>query len=262
MSITFITPYRFPAAPFTPATVPSVVRAWYQADILTGSNTDPQGTIVDSSGNGFDLSAAGALRATLAAADLNSLNTLRFTAASNQRYALSVTILSAASAGSFYLVQKVVSAAVANGSPQWGSPADQTYAPFSNGQIYDSFGSTARKSCGTPTGALTSYRIISAYSAANDWAFFVDGGTGGSSGGTTALFSTGTNTVAWAAAGANLGANASLTVFDGWYAEVIYTNAKQTTGDRQKFEGYLAWKWGLTGNLDSSHPYKSIAPTV
>ena len=29
----------------------------------------------------------------------------------------------------------------------------------------------------------------------------------------------------------------------------------------EKAEGYLAHKWGLEGNLVSSHPYKSTPPT-
>ena len=29
----------------------------------------------------------------------------------------------------------------------------------------------------------------------------------------------------------------------------------------EKAEGYLAHKWGLTGSLPSSHPYKTSAPT-
>ncbi len=32
--------------------------------------------------------------------------------------------------------------------------------------------------------------------------------------------------------------------------------------DVQKIEGYLAWKWGLEGNLDAGHPYKNAAPTA
>lgn len=35
-----------------------------------------------------------------------------------------------------------------------------------------------------------------------------------------------------------------------------------TTADRQKLEGYLAWKWGLEANLPADHPYKSAPPTV
>jgi hypothetical protein len=29
-----------------------------------------------------------------------------------------------------------------------------------------------------------------------------------------------------------------------------------------KGEGYLAHRWGLTGNLLNDHPYKSVEPTV
>jgi hypothetical protein len=29
-----------------------------------------------------------------------------------------------------------------------------------------------------------------------------------------------------------------------------------------KAEGYLAWKWGLEGNLPVLHPYKNSAPIV
>jgi len=34
-----------------------------------------------------------------------------------------------------------------------------------------------------------------------------------------------------------------------------------STTQIEKAEGYLAHKWGLEGNLDSSHPYKSTPPT-
>ena len=33
-----------------------------------------------------------------------------------------------------------------------------------------------------------------------------------------------------------------------------------STSDREKVEGYLAHKWGLTANLPSGHPYKNSAP--
>lgn len=251
-----------PPSDWTPAELGSALRAWYEFDTLTGSNGDPQGSVTDASGNGFDLSQTGSNRPTLAAADLNSLNTLRFTAASVQRYPLSTSILSGASAGSAYFIYKVVSEAANNGLFKWGSSANESHWPFSDGTIYDDFGSTARKTVGNPTVSLQSYRIISMYSAASDWALYIDGGAGGSSGGTSAFFSTGTNTVGWAGAGVSLGANSALTGLDGWIAEVFFTNAKQSDADRQKAEGYLAHKWGLTGNLDATHPYKSSGPTV
>jgi hypothetical protein len=34
-----------------------------------------------------------------------------------------------------------------------------------------------------------------------------------------------------------------------------------SNADRQKVEGYLAWKWGINSSLPVSHPYYSAAPT-
>lgn len=44
--------------------------------------------------------------------------------------------------------------------------------------------------------------------------------------------------------------------------EVIASTVYLSTEDRQRLEGYLAWKWGLAANLPADHPYKSSAPTV
>ena len=43
-------------------------------------------------------------------------------------------------------------------------------------------------------------------------------------------------------------------------ALVLYTDV--SNADRQKLEGYLAWKWGLEANLPADHPYKNTPPTV
>ena len=47
----------------------------------------------------------------------------------------------------------------------------------------------------------------------------------------------------------------------GYAAEIVICNAKISDQNRQLTEGYLAWKWGLEGNLPSDHPYKNAAPT-
>jgi hypothetical protein len=44
------------------------------------------------------------------------------------------------------------------------------------------------------------------------------------------------------------------------YGEVILTTSQLSTSDRQKLEGYLAHKWGVTGNLPADHPYKTAVP--
>lgn len=47
--------------------------------------------------------------------------------------------------------------------------------------------------------------------------------------------------------------------WDGVVSEVIYT-AGESSGDREKIEGYLAWKWGLEANLPGGHPYVAAPP--
>jgi len=52
---------------------------------------------------------------------------------------------------------------------------------------------------------------------------------------------------------------------DGRVAEFFVVGALPGTGgtnisDFEKAEGYLAHKWGLTGNLPSDHPFKNVSP--
>ena len=44
-------------------------------------------------------------------------------------------------------------------------------------------------------------------------------------------------------------------------AEIIVLYEAISTVNRQKLEGYLAHKWGLTANLPADHPYKTVGPT-
>ena len=43
-------------------------------------------------------------------------------------------------------------------------------------------------------------------------------------------------------------------------AEIVITLAPLSVAERQKLEGYLAHKWGLTANLPAAHPYKNSVP--
>jgi len=50
--------------------------------------------------------------------------------------------------------------------------------------------------------------------------------------------------------------------FGGELAEVVLVGREVSLSERQKIEGYLANKWGLTIFLPSDHPYRDRAPTV
>jgi len=49
--------------------------------------------------------------------------------------------------------------------------------------------------------------------------------------------------------------------FEGYIGEVITYKALFSTIDREKVEGYLAWKWGLQSQLSSTNPWKTTPPT-
>jgi hypothetical protein len=62
-----------------------------------------------------------------------------------------------------------------------------------------------------------------------------------------------------------IGALARTTVSNyatGTISEIIINASAVSTDTRQRTEGYLAHKWGLTANLPNDHPYKTAAPTV
>jgi len=45
-----------------------------------------------------------------------------------------------------------------------------------------------------------------------------------------------------------------------YISEIIYIQSVLEEADRQKVEGYLAWKWGLNSNLPNNHPYFTKSP--
>jgi hypothetical protein len=50
------------------------------------------------------------------------------------------------------------------------------------------------------------------------------------------------------------------TRFSGVFYEILAYNSLPTLTERQRNEGYLAWKWGLQASLPSNHPYSTIQP--
>jgi hypothetical protein len=55
--------------------------------------------------------------------------------------------------------------------------------------------------------------------------------------------------------------SSALFYLSGYIAEIIISSSILSASNRERIEGYLAHKWGLTANLPVGHPYKSAAPT-
>jgi hypothetical protein len=64
------------------------------------------------------------------------------------------------------------------------------------------------------------------------------------------------------AAGIIIGSNSGVNEpFTGFIGEIVLVPEIVLTSTRQKMEGYLAHKWGLTANLPNDHPFKVNVPT-
>ena len=110
----------------------------------------------------------------------------------------------------------------------------------------------------SPSGNVgTSYKIceLIADQATNTYLFYQDGTSQGSYGvvNTNTVFSNPTSFI---------GNDLNNAWLEGNVAEIIFCDEKNSGADRQRIEGYLAHKWGLTANLPSNHPFKVNPPYV
>lgn len=249
--------FRGAAAGWTPASLGSTLLEWLQGDLITGSDLDLIATWDDSTANNNDATqSTDANKPKLRTAALNGMNVVEFyEGGSGSDYFINPNIYSGKSAGTIFAVIKLDADPPGGASPtawvDFGDAASATHYPYSDGTIYDANLSTVRKTVGNPTPDLASWRISSIHSTASDYQFWIDG---------VSIYSTATNTFG-AKVGPQIGQNGStLEYLDGRIAELIFTDTVLASGDREKVEGYLAHKWGLTGNLDSGHPYKSSPP--
>ena len=181
---------------------------------------------------------------------LNGFNVVRFDGTSDW---LSGSMVTGESAYSMFAVVKVnadpAASQARSGCWDFSSAEFVSHYPFTNGIIYDNFASSVRHTTVNPAPSLASWRIYNADSAAGNWTSRLDG---------TQLFTTATNTVGMPSSYA-IGRGEDRWL-DGDIAEFIVVPSVLSLSDRQKVEGYLAWKWGLEANLPSLHPYKDAAP--
>ena len=241
-----------PTPGFLPTDLTSL-QAWYDASQLTGSTVP---TWTDESGNGYDAVIGTGTEPTLTAAGLNDLNVVTFTDVTHDM-TISSALMTGATEGGMIAVAQLVS----------DPPSSESYAgaildaftpnssashwPYSDGTIYDTWGTPDRKVPGDPTPSLTSPRIWSTSSAASDWQAYLDG---------VEFYATTSNTMNFGTATRRLGWNQASLRLHGFIAEIIVVDQALDETTRQKLEGYLAWKWGLVANLPAGHPYLSAAP--
>jgi hypothetical protein len=205
------------------------------------SNGDPVGRWADQSGNGRHLNdnSNTSYRPALQNSVINGHPVIRFNGSSHGLYNANLSVLTAAEV---FIIVKVDTdppgSGGATGFWDFGNAGSDTHFPWTDGVIYDHFGTNARKSTVDPTPSLSaSFRLYNVVSTSSEWTSFLDG---------TQLYTTGTNGVAFRT-DCSLGSNRSRTYFlDGDIAELVIYSAKLSAGDKADAEAYFADRYGLT----------------
>lgn len=234
------------AAPgvWDPTTV-SGLKLWAAARLITGlSDSDPVTTWSDQSGQGNDLSQSTTGNKPLYKTNIvNGRPAILFDGVDD--YFTLANVLSGASAGEVFIVIKAAADPAVSSAKSgiWNMDGEGTNAchyPFTDGNIYDAWGSTARKSTGNPTPSLASWRIYNISSAAGAWTSRIDG---------VQHYTTATNTFSSFSGSPYLGRSASLfgdVYFNGHIAEILIFNEVLSAGDRTYVLNGLADIYGIS----------------
>ena len=220
---------------------------WLDAGTLSLADADPVTTWADQSGNGRDFTqATSAQKPTYKTAIVNGEPVVRFDGTDDVVVGPNLSALTAATA---FLVVKIDTEPPGNinqtGLWDFGTHTGSgraTHYPFTDSNVYDGFGSTARKSTGNPTAALTSWRIYEVKTVSGEWTSRVDG---------VQHFTTATNTVGFTTA-VRIGESwsndtpATRYYLDGDVAEFILYNSGLGTTDAGNVRSYLGTKYGIT----------------
>ena len=229
----------------------------------TGSTLATNGSAVgrwnDKSGNGFHLlQATSGRRPTYTTNLVNGKNGITFTAASSHYLeriggnwgtsymAMTVCRTNVASTGQSVLATR----STASGNPinpQISiSATDQTQFA-----VRDDSSSIISNSINSHP--VNSWVLMGGARNGNSATTYRDGTAG-----TTGTATLGTISTTTTSVGAlHTGTTTVYTFFSGNIAEIVIG----PLASLQKVEGYLAHKWGLTANLPSDHPYKTVGPT-
>lgn len=209
----------------------------YHDSTNAGSITSSGGVVSqwnDLSGNGWHLTASGTEKPATGVDTIGGLNALTFDGTDDRMFWVS-NPLAGATAGTMYIVSKnTVANTSANAAPVCGlgTNGDDWYS-FSDGTVYNGFGSSARHTTNTPSD-LRIANVSTFIAAASDWRWYRDGAS---------QFSTATNTIAWGSnAIVGFGTGASSHYSGKIAAIVLYPSAHGTT-DQQTNEAFLKAKF-------------------
>lgn len=229
---------------------------------LSGSNVTVWADKSGTNNNAVQGTRFGALGPTV-----TSSNSLRFTrvAGTSTQYLVTQTGRQTTSAVTYFVVIMPLNDNVTGTMFDLRKTSDGQALLNVNGQIIAARGSTSALqsfSYTYPSGVS----VIVAQANTNLFAAFGNGTSIGSSTATLDMPAADAGfTTIGAATEINYGVNATYATQinntrSSEISEVIMYNGYLSTTDRQRVEGYLAWKWGLRASLPSAHPFRTMLP--
>lgn len=233
-------PFQLAAPGAAPLQIPGLT-LWLKADV--GAYTDAGITLAtdgqtvqqwnDQSGNRtLATQATPSARPTFKTSVQNGLPVIRNVKANGTDLSIGGA-LTALTAAEVFIVLASPSTSVSNGLWTMGTGGDTGFYYFSDGNIYDSFGSNVRYGPITPVASPLGFHELNITAQAGSWVLRQD---------QNVLSTQGTNTVAWAATGL-IGASSAAAGSDD-IGEIIVYNRALLASERTQIHNYLRSRWG------------------
>ncbi|MCP4363005.1 MAG: hypothetical protein GY796_33790, partial [Chloroflexi bacterium] len=225
----------------------SALHLWLRADgdvftdggcsTAVSANDDPVACWGDHSGYGNN-AAQGATAPLYQTGVINGQPTIQLNGTSD--YFSLPDFVSGFTAGEFFVALQAAAdppaAAAQSGAWDFGTAAATSHYPFTDGDLYDGWGSTIRRSV-TPGTSLAQFNLYNSGSQSGRWTNRLNG--------SILLDDTAANTVGFTSA-PTLGRSNASTFLDGDIAEAILFNAVLNSAQRTILENYASAKYDLT----------------
>lgn len=270
-----MSPVRFPAVAsfqWTPKLLPNLI-TWLDADdsstiTLSGSNVTDWN---DKSGSGNHVTqATSTRRPTLVTNSQNGRAALDFmwttSGSSNRKFmqrggtytnvtgsALSVFLVAKPTTNWDNFARLIGFSASSTGADQSSNTAIAALLRQSTNNImYSFYNGGATNTVAVTAGSWYTLGIIV---SGTSHTFRLDGSSTTSTLASTPAFNINTMTL-----GHNAGELSFAVAWNSLIGEIVVCNTNLSTSNRDKIEGYLAWRWGLQGSLAAGHAYKNFPP--
>lgn len=210
------------------------LQQWLKGDSLGTVNGASISSWQDFSGNSRHASSPGGSQPTVLANAQNGLSCSRYNGSS---YFNLGNYLTGFTAGQVFIVVRASQDPNQSGTDGlWhigNSASDSTRWSFTDGVIYDTFGTSSRKTTVNPSPSLTVFNIYSVMSKAGQWTSWLNN---------TQLYNTTSNAVSWPTT-PRIGQGVGFS-WSGDIAEFLLYNKELSTADRGVVHNYLKSKWG------------------